>query len=257
MNLFNSNLLNVENINIIKKEQKQQISVSEQEQRKDIVELTYDICYEKLFDKSNLPSINPYGIDNNNKFKEILDKIDNTLSPLHNEFWLNRIIITNTGNKELKLEDFYENDKLGFELSNAAVAITVNSRTKKYINASTVYNDKNLVHINFDTIEPEDSIVIDIISLRKLDYTNLYGKTKYFDAPKKYNKYAYKHDSETKEIEQETENKQKSFKFSFCIMILAAMFALGLSIFDIYLKHSHQSLYIRNPFVIKEVQNVK
>lgn len=233
------------------------VDIAKQEQDnnnvEDFWEITYDVEHKLLFNKNNLPIVNKDCIYSD-AYLEIFKKIQETLDSFWGELWINKITITNTGNKEIKLKDFYQNDKLRFDISSSVVAIVINDNTQKYINTSIKYYHKDFVQINFDTIEPNDSIIIDVISLRKLNYTKLYGKTKYFDSPKEYDKYR---NYQTIQATQTTEKTNKRLPFLLIFMIILLLLGFGLSLLETYLQHSHKDLYIRNPFVLKEVQNAK
>lgn len=243
MNLFNNNLFNIENVNLFKTQKQQTVN-----QEEDIMELTYEIQAEQCFDKDNLPILNPDCFDKD-KYQKILDDIRTTLGLFHNVFYVNRVTITNTGNKDINFDDFYKNDRLCFDTQRSIIAIIVNKNTKKYINTEIIYDEKD-VFIKFGTIEPKDSIILDLISLNDLCFINLHGKTKFFDEPMKKNKYDYENNSKKRELEFARKVNISKIIMSFLIIVY-----IFLSLFTLYLDKNNKSLFIRNPFVIKEVVN--
>lgn len=236
---FIKNLINIENIISVRKEQKQ-------EEKKEILDLSYKIESELLLNKNNLPILNPQSYDAE-KYAEIINKIQETFTDFNTEIWVNKVVIVNTGNIDINYKDFYENDRLGFDISSSIIAVKINElTTKKYINANVNFDTDDLAHIIFDTLEPNDIIEIDIVSKRKISYFDITGKTKYFDKPHEYHNMCF---------EKNIVDNTKVSKLFCIIYILICILCLSLFIFCEYLKHKNMGLYIRNPFVIQEVQN--
>lgn len=122
------------------------------------------------------------------KLLEFLDEFEESYK--NEKIFLLEVEIKNCSLEQIKKSDFYENDSLMIKIPYKLISISIdNNKTKKYINASI--NDKNneCFYINFDTIEPNDSIYIKI--LHELDFINvdsifdIMGKTISFDKPSK------------------------------------------------------------------------
>lgn len=230
---FIKNAINIENISINKKQQKEEIS--------NFLDLTYNIETIEIFNENNLPKLNPYSFYST-QYKEILDKILPTFDNLFSKLYSNKIIIKNTGSTPITYNDFYKNDKLGFSNSRSIVSVMVNaSTTRKYIDTKLNVNE-NFINIEFDTIEPKDFIELNVISYQSMEYCELTGKTKDFDKPHKL--------SNTKNLSNIS---RSNIILNITIVLLVALYFL-LFVFGEYLEHKKLGLYIRNPFVIQEVQ---
>lgn len=203
--------------------------------------LTYCISSELLLDRKNPLTINPI-VFNKENYEETLNKIYDTLDYYYDSLWINKIKVTSTGTDEIKFEDFYKNEKLSFENSGSIVAVQIDNTTKKYINPNIEYCPNDIICINFDTIEPKDSIILNVYSTSKLNYLNLIGKTKNFDKPKEY--------SDSDKIIQ-------NFYKIMIIPILLSILFLGFCILEIYLISQHKNLNIRNPIVITDIKPSK
>lgn len=232
--------------NIIKKEQGE----TNIEQQPEVLELTYRIEPNLIMDRDMLPIINQDTF-NMESYKNILETLTNILNDgILYELWFDKIIIKNTGSISIKLTDFYKNDKLGFKNSKSLIAAYINNKaTKKYINANINIVDENFIEITFDEIEPDDSIELFVMSRQGINGLKLCGKTKDFEAPKKYNNY------ESSIKTQETKQMSKKMEIINIFFVILLIFTIGLSFFDLYLTHNKKELWIRNPFVIKEVIN--
>ena len=207
--------------------------------------LTYCISSELLLDKKNPPKINPITFNKDN-YEETLNKIYNTLDYFYDGLWINKIKITNTGTDEIKFEDFYKNEKLSFENLGSIIAVQIDNATKKYINANIEYCNDDIIYINFDTIEPKDSITLNIYSTRELNYLKLVGKTKNFDKPKEYSDY----DKIIQKI-------HKTTSVAVTIITLLSLFCITLGSFGVYFTYKHKDLNIRNPIVITDIKPSK
>ncbi|MBR2068306.1 MAG: hypothetical protein IJ877_00960 [Candidatus Gastranaerophilales bacterium] len=94
-----------------------------------------------------------------------------------------KIQIKNTGKKDIRYSDFYEADRLSLNLHEPVVAISIGAETPKYINVKIKNFKMNSAEINFDTIKPNDSIYLTVISLGKFYSSDniVSGKTKEID----------------------------------------------------------------------------
>ena len=232
--MFNiiKNAINIENISFDKKNN---VKV-----KKEFLDLTYDIKTECLIDKNSIPVLNTITF-NRDFYNEILNKTVSALGT--NGLWVNKITIKNTGNVPIKYENFYQNDKLGFENSPSIIAIQVNSKiTKKYINTELNIED-DFINIKFDTIEVGDLIELNIISHHEMCYIKLLGKTQNFDNPNMPNKY------------ENSSSKQN--KILDIIVVFLLILGISMIVFSKYIGHKNLGLYIRSPFIVKEIQTNK
>lgn len=247
MNLI-KNMINIENLITFNKKQK----TATQENK--FLELTYTVITKLNLNKENLPQINPNTFDievYENLFKNIGSLLDKSL---WESIYVDKIIIKNTGTKSIKLTDFYNNDRLGFRNSKTIIAASIDKKiTKKYINAQINITNLEQVKISFDEIEVGDQIEIYVLSREGMKYIELSGKTKDFDAPKKYNK--------SNDNNEETIKSAipifKTAGFLLFIKLLICIFMFSILTLDLYLKHNNKNLYVRNPFVLLEVENAK
>lgn len=86
--------------------------------------------------------------------------------------------IKNTGKMIINEDDFYPADRLSLNLTRDVIAISINNKTPKYINATISNFTTQGAIINFDSLEPNDCIYITVISQSKMFNNNLIsGKT--------------------------------------------------------------------------------
>lgn len=102
--------------------------------------------------------------------------------------------IKNIGNKIIKGEDFYQNDKLGFAINYRFLCASVLDKTLEYINPKLKIN-KDYVDIEFDSLKPKDSIYLSILfSSEPYSYSNfIKGKTEEIDKIPPIDSYTSKH----------------------------------------------------------------
>lgn len=106
------------------------------------------------------------------------------------KIFLLELEIKNCSSEKIKKDDFYQNDSLMVRMPYRLISISIdNEKTPKYINASIDDKNNENFYINFDAIQPQDSIYIRII--HKLDCVDIdstfdiHGKTTNFDKPQK------------------------------------------------------------------------
>lgn len=151
--------------------------------------------------------------------------------------WVYSVKLKNTGNKDLKYSDFYEKDPLRIEVGNYNLygAFITNS-TKDYIDAKIDKIKDGTIYIKFNTIEPNDSIYVNILKSDKNSILNIYAKTKEFDTipPMDYKT------AEDFGASYEIREKLRPKNFMDYLPMLWVLLLLGLLIFIIYSEVSKQ-----------------
>lgn len=102
--------------------------------------------------------------------------------PKISELYVCYIEIKNMGNKELKFKEFYEKEQLKINVETSYLyGAYISNSTKNYIDATVDNIKNNTIYIKFDTIEPHDSIYINILVSKELCSIKISGKSKEFD----------------------------------------------------------------------------
>ena len=70
----------------------------------------------------------------------------------------------NIGKTNIKGEDFYPAERLGIKSNSEAFGVMINKKTQDYINAKIIKFDNNKIEIDFDTIKPNDSLCVTVLS---------------------------------------------------------------------------------------------
>lgn len=126
-----------------------------------------------------------------NTYSDKYDELENI-----NQLQYCHLKFINTGNKELKIKDFYSSDKFSIKfgkyLQVAAVFIK-NKQTPKYVNFKITKMNNNQIDFSFDVIEPKDSVSLGILidGVRKSfldDDIIISGRTQFFEKIKPLNK---------------------------------------------------------------------
>lgn len=129
-----------------------------------------------IYNDQNPQYISTYKLCLERSYKNYNDEttVDN-IEP--KDLYVYKIEIKNIGKKNIEYKNFYNAEKLGFNINSNIIATIVNAQTPKYINASVQING-DVANIDFDILKPNDSIYITLVTLHKiLSNDLLFGKT--------------------------------------------------------------------------------